>query len=449
VAVDASPATADWPKLTRAALAGPGVRVLNLGGLANPDVLRVQIDAERSLVVKDYAPRSFLVRRALVPRLLRHEREVLERLAGLPGIPALGPQLDALAFAMEWIDGQPLRLRSHAHALPPAFFAALRRILDGLAARDVIYTDLRSPSNVLVTRSGAPALVDLSSALCLRAPRALVRWFEERALRKLRRRYETSAAAAASAPAPYDGPVQLRHGGRRIRLWDSGPLGDRVPLLFLPDAGLGVELAAELIAAAAARGRRVVALEAASFAGGARTALAGLHPRRVAADLERILDLLRLPRVDLVAHGWSGLPARWLASRPGARVRALLTVGTPADWLEDAFLARWRDACADPRAVLRRLEASIQGHPQASALKKHLRAVRPGALRRAYRAVPVHSLPRLGWEGWRLHGAPEPRCPWLSEGGAGRTSGGAPLPAALWRSGAERELERIASLGRE
>ena len=160
--------------LKRADLEGPGIAVLNLGGFANPDVLLVQRDGPPQ-IVKDWGRRSAWVRMLVAPWLARHEAAMLARADGIEGVPRLLGRIDRLALAMEYLEGQPLRRHAHGRALPPSFFAALESILDRLAQRGVVYLDLRSPTNVLLTPRGAPALVDLGSAIALPLPRRVAR----------------------------------------------------------------------------------------------------------------------------------------------------------------------------------------------------------------------------------------------------------------------------------
>src|SRR5262245_55054068 len=136
-------------RLTRAELDGPGVRLLNRGGIANPDVLLLERADGARVVVKDYAPRSAWVRVLLAPVLVRREWRLLERVRGIAGVPRALERIDALAFAMEYLDGLPLRRRTHGARLATQFFDELQEILDALAERGLVYLDLRSPTNVL------------------------------------------------------------------------------------------------------------------------------------------------------------------------------------------------------------------------------------------------------------------------------------------------------------
>ena len=356
------------PDLARADLAGPGVAVLNVGGLVNPDVLLVERAGAAPVIVKDWSRRSVWVRAWLAPLLVRHELAMLERGAGLPGLPQPSRRIDRLALALEFVEGRPLRRRTHARALPPAFFIALEGILEGLALRGVAYLDLRSPTNVLVTPSRAPALVDLGSALALPLPRALRRTLDARALAKLRARFE---GAEAERPSAQPGARDLKVGGTRLRVSDVGQLADPTPLLFVPDAGVSARLFEPIAAQAAAHGRRALGVDLPGF-GGSRRRVRSLRPARVAAQLESLLDALRVARVDVVAAGWGIGPAAELARRAPARVRRALAVGEGAS-----------DSPADPE----RLRAEIDGR-----LPKSLEPALRDALRAELAAAPARNL---------------------------------------------------------
>lgn len=333
----------------RGDLSRRGVRILNRGGFANPDVLLVPRNGLPALVVKDYATRSAPVRYGLAPLLLRRELALLQRVAGLPGLPAHAQRLDRFALCMEYIDGRPLSKRSHTNALPASFFLALEGMLDGLAERGVFHLDLRSPSNILVTGSRAPALVDLGSAVGLHLPRRLVRWVDRRALRKLRSRFEGERQTDDAGGRPWEeGSLDL--GEVRIFYRDRGAADDPVPVLFLHDVGT-TSLCFEPVLARAERfGRRGIGIDLPGF-GASRRRVRSLHPRRLVSQIERMLDALRLERVDIVGYGWGGWLARQVQAQCPARVRLLRSAATGIERV-------WIDVARDPERLRRRLKAS-------------------------------------------------------------------------------------------
>ncbi len=164
---------------------------ISVGGFANPDVFLVERAGVR-LVVKDFAPRSALVRATLARFLARREQRAWRALAGHAAVPRFVGPLDALAFAVEHRAGRPLS-RSVARETPPAFFAQLDAAIAEMHARGVVHLDLRHQGNVLVGDDGAPVLIDFGSALVLkpgsfaaRAACALLGWIDHGAARKWR-----------------------------------------------------------------------------------------------------------------------------------------------------------------------------------------------------------------------------------------------------------------------
>jgi RIO-like serine/threonine protein kinase len=178
-------------ELSRDDLAQRTERVLSRGGPRNPDVLLVRTGAGR-VVVKDFAPRSRLVRASVGRWITRREIRAYRALAGHPNVPGLVRQIDALAFAVEYRPGRPMSRKLYAD-LPPSFPADLEKAIAGLHERGVTHLDLSHRSNVLVGEDGCPILLDFGSAILVdpRRPlgRLLLRWlrrFDRRALRKWR-----------------------------------------------------------------------------------------------------------------------------------------------------------------------------------------------------------------------------------------------------------------------
>jgi len=189
---------ADLPRRTRA--------VLHRGGTRNPDVLLVDTDSG-PVVVKDFAPRSVLVRATLGRWLTARELRTYERLDGHSSVPRLLGRIDALAFAVEYRPGRRMSRRL-AGALPPGFIDRLAAAVGEMHARGVFHLDLRHRSNVLVDERGDPILIDFASALRIRPRGALARlcarWLARpdwRAVEKWRQRIEPEASGTGEASA--------------------------------------------------------------------------------------------------------------------------------------------------------------------------------------------------------------------------------------------------------
>jgi hypothetical protein len=174
---------------------------ISAGGFANPDVFTLEHAGAR-LVVKDFAPRSRLVRATLSRWIVRREQRAWRALANHAAVPRWAGAIDALAFAVEQRAGRPLS-RSVARETPAAFFVQLARAIDEMHARGVVHLDLRHQGNVLVGDDGAPVLVDFGSALVLppgsvraRLAVALLGWIDRSAVAKWRA-YATGVGASS------------------------------------------------------------------------------------------------------------------------------------------------------------------------------------------------------------------------------------------------------------
>jgi hypothetical protein len=154
---------ADSVGLDRANLAQQTRSVLNRGGWGNPDVLLVESDLG-TVVVKDFGPRIYCVRRWLGPWLLRREARAYRRLEGVEAVPHLLGQLDAAALILEYRPGVLLS-RSLSGKLPPDFLAELQRAIAEIHRRGVVHLDLRHRSNILAGDDGRPVVIDFASAL--------------------------------------------------------------------------------------------------------------------------------------------------------------------------------------------------------------------------------------------------------------------------------------------
>ena len=151
------------PGLERSEIAGRTRRVLNRGRWGNADVLLV--DAPQGpVVVKDFAPRGWLVRRVLGPWLLTREALAYRRLEGMRAVPRLLGRLDAEALVFAYRPGILLS-RSLRGRLPEGFLEELSDAIAEMHRRGVVHLDLRHRSNVLADDEGHPILLDFASSL--------------------------------------------------------------------------------------------------------------------------------------------------------------------------------------------------------------------------------------------------------------------------------------------
>lgn len=149
--------------------------------------------AGRAVVVKDYSPRGWFVRRFYGRPTLRREAAVYQRLAGLNGIPACYGFLGSETLILEEAPGRSLAVLAPGE-VTPAVFDALDSILAQIHERGVAIGDLHR-SNVLVATDGAVHLIDFAIARIAPDPAHpgwLIRQFQQldrHAAARLRARY--------------------------------------------------------------------------------------------------------------------------------------------------------------------------------------------------------------------------------------------------------------------
>jgi len=182
---------------SRALLLSGVLRVLNRGGSGNPDVLLVVHEGQQ-MVMKDYAPRSWLVRNTVGRCVTALESRTWRALAGHPNVPRFVARVDALSLLVEYRPGRKL---SGRRVVPAGFLAELECAVNELHRRGVVHLDLSHHSNVLVDAAGHPVLIDFGAALAFRPSGWLARWLvpwlarvDRRALAKWRSKLRTADA---------------------------------------------------------------------------------------------------------------------------------------------------------------------------------------------------------------------------------------------------------------
>ena len=131
-------------------------------------VYLVECDGE-PLAVKDYARVPVRLRNSVAPLLVARERRALLHLDGTPGIPRYFGRIDALAFAMQYVEGKPLDL-FHAGEVSETVFARIEAAIDAMHARGVAHGDLKRRSNILVTPDQQIYLIDFAASVVARGP---------------------------------------------------------------------------------------------------------------------------------------------------------------------------------------------------------------------------------------------------------------------------------------
>lgn len=93
--------------------------------------------------------------------LCRRETRMYRRLAGVRGVPALLGRVGPTGYAHAYVPGRPL---TRGVEVPDGFFDDLDALLGELHRRELAYTDLNKPENVLLGDDGRPWLIDFQVA---------------------------------------------------------------------------------------------------------------------------------------------------------------------------------------------------------------------------------------------------------------------------------------------
>ncbi len=119
------------------------------------------------MVVKDFAGKSGRTR--LLGRIQIHrEIRAYRRLGRMPGIPAFVGAVDALALAVEKVEGERLHGSPDPRARGAEHVRKLRALIDRLHEAGVVHNDLRGRENLMLRPDGELVLLDLAGAICLR-----------------------------------------------------------------------------------------------------------------------------------------------------------------------------------------------------------------------------------------------------------------------------------------
>lgn len=146
--------------------------ILKAGTIANA-LVRVCETNLGAWVVKDFAPRPWLVRQTLGRFLVWRELGSLTRLRGMAGICSNAQRIGPFALGYPLVVGDTLsELQSRQQPVEPAYFLALEELVRELHARHFVHLDLRNGKNILRTSEGRPHVVDFQAGLWVgRLPR--------------------------------------------------------------------------------------------------------------------------------------------------------------------------------------------------------------------------------------------------------------------------------------
>jgi len=134
------------------------------GGFLSPVIRLVPHDGGRA-VLKDFRARNPVTRGVLGPILVRREHAILQRLAGIPGIPRTFGVVDGRALLIEYIQGKTLG-KFKPGELPDSVYRDLEATLHAVHERGVVHLDLRQKKNVLIADADRrPHIIDFANAV--------------------------------------------------------------------------------------------------------------------------------------------------------------------------------------------------------------------------------------------------------------------------------------------
>ena len=202
---------------------GTLLRKLPGRNVSKADLCVYEMDG-RTIALKDFGARPWVVRQTLGRLFVRRECRAYDAAAGVPGLAPFLGRMGPFALATAWIDAEPL---SAFDRVDDPEFDRLDAILSGLHARGVAIADLHH-RDVLVSPSGEVHVVDLAAAYLLGASpgplrRALfARFAAQDRLAAVRMRARFTGRPEGEALAGVDpGAVRLWGIGRRIKgAWD-------------------------------------------------------------------------------------------------------------------------------------------------------------------------------------------------------------------------------------
>lgn len=117
------------------------------------------------LKLSDFRFLMGLLLRPLAWLMSRHEYRIYQRLAGIPGIPELGPRIGTRGYLHRFIEGRTLSELKQGEPLPADFFPRLGETLAAVHAARVFYADLDKKGNIICGYDGRPYLIDFQISM--------------------------------------------------------------------------------------------------------------------------------------------------------------------------------------------------------------------------------------------------------------------------------------------
>jgi len=137
-------------------------RIIRAKKAMKPDVIVAQ-NRNSFLVAKDFRDKIWVTRCLWGPLNIMYEKFILQKLAGVNGIPTFIGLEDYNCMLISYIDGDEIKKSSHH--LAPGYFDNLLKIAADIHARGILHLDLGHKTNVMVRENGEPAIIDFNTAL--------------------------------------------------------------------------------------------------------------------------------------------------------------------------------------------------------------------------------------------------------------------------------------------
>ncbi len=141
------------------------VRLVRRGARFKADIKSVEWGSARA-ILKDFAGKPWLVR--LLGRMqIAREIKALDRLRGIPGVPACYGRWAGHGILLERVEGDRItRFCGARRDRIATMFARLESLIGAIHARGVVHLDLRKRDNILIDAEGRPGIIDFNAAVC-------------------------------------------------------------------------------------------------------------------------------------------------------------------------------------------------------------------------------------------------------------------------------------------
>ncbi len=154
------------PPIDRQRLERMEKEVLRSGSYFEAEVALYTGEADR-FVVKDCSCMSIVLRSLVGRRAQKREIGIYRRLDGVEGVPSFLGRIDKDAFAIEFVEGNPMARHLKKERLCGAV-TGLVEVLDKIHERRVVHLDLKQKRNVMIRPDGSALIIDFESALHLK-----------------------------------------------------------------------------------------------------------------------------------------------------------------------------------------------------------------------------------------------------------------------------------------